>query len=209
MKLLQYIKAATAALILPLLFVSSLHATVTLEVDEGLIGEKALAKIKEMGDELYTKTGVSTVIVAKEHLDQASFLETKDRYLKTLKNPYLLWIFSKTYEDRTNVGINKLFSSPDLEEKYDEDSLFSPIGGSFTKLIVIQKSDSDPTPAAFLNGYADLSDMVATSYGVTLDSSIGHETETTINIARIVFYIVTLFFFIYYIRVKFFKKEKA
>lgn len=209
MNVLQYIKAATAALILPLLFVSSLHATVTLDVDDGLIGEKALAKIKEMGTELNAKTGVSTVIIAKGHLDQATFLEIKDRYLKTLNNPYLLWIFSKTYEDRGNVGINKLFSSPDLKDKYDEDSLFSPIGGSFTKLIVIQKSDSDPTAAAFLNGYADLSDMVASSYGVKLDSSIGHETETTINIARIVFYIVTLFFFIYYIRVKFFKKGKA
>ncbi|MCH9813684.1 MAG: hypothetical protein K0U47_07035 [Epsilonproteobacteria bacterium] len=210
MRLTNKLKAAfKAALLFTTLFFfnNSLYAEFTYEGDS-LIGEKALKKLDEMGNELYQKTGVSTVIVAKSHLTKEEFLEVKNRYLKTLKNPYVLWIFSKSYMDRTNVGINQMFSSADVKDKFDEDSLFSPWGGTFTKVLTVHKSKSDPTAAAFLNGYGDLTDMIAESYGIKLDSSIGNETKTTINVARILFYVVTLFFFIYYIKVKYFNKEK-
>ena len=101
-----------------------------------------------------------------------------------------------------------MFSSDDLKGKFDKDSLFSPFGGSFTKLIVIQKSKSDPTGAAFLNGYADLTDMLADSYGVKLSSSIGSETRTTMDIARILMYFTFFVLFVWYVRVKFFKKDE-
>jgi hypothetical protein len=201
---LQTIKAAFAALILSIIFTTSLQANYSYEGD-GYIGDKALKKLEEMGNELFQKTGVSTVIVAKDHLDQKQFLEIKDRYLKELKNPYVLWIFSKTYMDRKNIGINQMFNSDELNDKFDKDSLFSPFGGSFAKILTVHKSKSDPTPAAFLNGYADLTDMIADSYDVKLESSIGNETKTTINIARIIFYLVTAFFFVWYLQVKFSK----
>jgi len=158
-------KAAFAALIISIFFTTSLQANYAYEGD-GYIGDKALKKLEEMGTELFQKTGVSTVIVAKEHLDQKQFLEIKDRYLKELKNPYVLWIFSKKYMDRENIGINQMFSSDDVKDKFDKDSLFSPWGGSFAKILTVHKSKSDQTPAAFLNGYADLTDMIADSYGI-------------------------------------------
>jgi len=172
------------------------------------INDKTLTKMKEMGDELFTKTGVSTAIVAKEYMDKNGFLEVKDRYLKELDAPYVLWIFSKKYDKRDSVGINQMFSSKDLEGKFDKDSMFSPFGGSFTKLIVIQKSKSDPTAAAFLNGYADLTDMLAESHGVKLKSSIGSETRATMDIARVLMYLTFFAIFIWYLKVKFFNKEK-
>ncbi len=203
---LATLKAVFSALILSIFFQTSLLATYLYDGDVH-INDKTQAKMQEMGEELFTKTGVSTVIVAKKYLDKKSFLALKDKYLKELKAPYVLWIFSKRYEDRDGVGINQMFSSDDLKGKFDKDSLFSPFYGSFTKLIVIQKSKTDPTGAAFLNGYADLTDMLAKSYGVTLSSSIGSETRETMDIARIVMYLTFLFFFIWYVRVKYFKKE--
>jgi len=205
--ILQTIKAAFAALILSIIFTTSLQADYSYEGD-GYIAEKAQNKLEEMGTELFQKTGVSTVIVAKDHLDQKQFLEIKDRYLKELKSPYVLWIFSKKYMDRENIGINQLFSSPDMKGRYDENSLFSPWGGTFTKVLTVHKSKSDPTAAAFLNGYGDLTDMIAKSYGVKLDSSIGSETKTTINIVRIIFYLILAFFFVWYLQVKFSKGSK-
>lgn len=201
---LKTFKAAFAALILSLIFTTSLQANYSYEGD-GYIPDKALKKLKEMGTELFQKTGVSTVIIAKNHLDQKQFLEIKNRYLKELKRPYVLWIFSKTYMDRNNIGINQMFSSDDVKDKFDKDSLFSPFGGSFSKILTVHKSKSDPTPAAFLNGYADLTDMIAESYGLKLESSIGSETKITINIARIIFYLVSAFFFVWYLQVKFSK----
>ncbi|HIP59981.1 MAG TPA: hypothetical protein EYH01_06100 [Campylobacterales bacterium] len=205
---LHTIKAAFAALILSIIFTTSLQASYTYQGD-GYIGDKALNKLEEMGTELFQKTGVSTVIVAKEHLDQKQFLEIKDSYLKELKNPYVLWIFSKKYMDRENIGINQLFSSPDMKDKYDEDSMFSPFGGTFSKILTVHKSKSDPTAAAFLNGYADLTDMIAESYGITLESSIGSETKTTINIVRVIFYLVMAFFLLWFLQVKFSKGSKS
>ena len=197
----------TTALILSIFWSTSLFASFTYDGDV-LINEKTQMKLKEMGDELFEKTGISTVIVAKKYLDKKSYLAIKDKYLKELKAPYVLWIFSKKYDKRDSVGINQLMCSDDLKDKYDEDSMFSPFSGSFTKIIVIQKSKSDPTGAAFLNGYADLTDMLAHSFGITLESSIGNETRDTMNIARVLMYLTFLFFFIWTVKVKFFSKEK-
>ncbi len=206
MIVLQNFKVAIfATLISSLIFVTSLQAGYSYD-GEGLIEEKALNKLQEIGNELYQKTGISTVLVVKKHLTQEEFLEIKNRYLKELKNPYILWIFSQKYIDRTTVGINKLFTSDDIKDKFDENSLFSPWGGTFSKIISIQKSKSDPTAAAFLNGYSDLTDMLAESYNTKLDSSIGSETKTTIDIFRLFFYLIIIYFVIRYIRLKYFKK---
>ena len=201
------IKVVFTTLILSIFFQNSLFASYSFDSDLP-INEKTQTKLQEMGKELFEKTGVSTAIVAKKFLDKKSFLETKDKYLKELQAPYVLWIFSKKYDKRDSVGINQMFSSDDLKGKYDKDSLFSPFYGSFTKIIVIERSKSDPTAAAFLNGYADLTDMIADSYGIKLDSSIGSETRTTMDIARLLMYLSFLFFFIWTIKVKYFTKEK-
>ncbi len=169
--------------------------------------------MKEIGKELTQKTGVTIALVTKKHLTKAEFLEIKNRYLKKLKAPYVLWIFSKTYEDKKDFGLNKMFNSPDLNGKFDKNSLFSPFTGSFMKLIVIQKSKSDPTSAAFLNGYADLTDMIAKSYNVKLKSSIGSESETFITVLRVLFYLSLLYFVWLYVKRRFLEKgtniEKA
>jgi len=172
-----------------------------------LINDKTIEKMKEIGKELHEKTGVTIALVTKEHLTKDEFLEIKNRYLKELKPPFVLWIFSKTYEDKKDFGLNQMFNSPDLDGKFDKDSLFSPFSGSFTKLIVIKKSKTDPTSAAFLNGYADLTDMIAKSYGVTLKSSIGHESHTFMIIIRILFYLSLLYFAWLYVKKRFLKKE--
>jgi hypothetical protein len=100
-----------------------------------------------------------------------------------------------------------------LDDKFDKDSLFSPFHGTFTKLLVIKKSKVDPTSAAFLNGYADLADMLAKSYGIKLKSSIGSESRTFMNWLRVLFYIVLLYFAILFLKKRFYKKgnelEKA
>ena len=205
-------KRVAIATLLSLLFVFPLFASVdTGFVYEGdsILTDKTIGKMKEMGDELYKKTGVTTVLVAKKHLSKAEFLEIKDRYLKELKPPYVLWIFSKTYMDRKEIGINQMFNSPDLNGKFDKDSLFSPFSGTFTKLIVIQKSKVDPTSAAFLNGYADLVDMIASSYGVKLKSSLGNESRTFMDWVRVIFYLTLLYFLWLIVRKRFIKKGNS
>ncbi len=180
------------ATLLILLFSTSLFSNgFTIDTDKGIILDKAIQKMKEMGDELYAKTSVSTVLVVKNHLDKKEFLELKQKYLKT-KAPYVVWIFSKTYEDRKNIGLNQMFNSPDLNDKFDKNSLFSPFSGTFTKILTVHKSKVDPTSAAFLNGYGDLVDMLASSYNIKLKSSLGDGSHIMTDILRAIFYFIVI-----------------
>jgi len=179
----------------------------TIEADKGILLDKAVGKIKEMGDELYQKTKVSTVLVVKKHLDKKSFLEIKNKYLTQTEKPYVVWIFSKTYEDRENIGLNQMFNSKELDGKFDKDSLFSPFTGTFTKILTVHKSKVDPTSAAFLNGFGDLVDMIADSYNVKLKSSIGSESHISLNIIRLVFYFIVILTIIVLIKKKFTKSK--
>ena len=190
-----------------LLFANSLfsYSGFVLEADKGIILDKTVKKMKEMGDELYQKTKVSTVLVVKKHLDKKSFLETKKKYLTQTQKPYVVWIFSKTYEDRQDIGLNQMFNSKELDNKFDKDSLFSPWSGTFTKILTVHKSKVDPTSAAFLNGYGDLVDMLAESYGIKLNSSIGSGSHTSTNIIRIFFYSFVILAIIVILKRKFFK----
>ncbi len=201
-------RVALKATLLSLLFVFPLFANSGGFLYEGdkLLTDKTVEKMKEMGDELYKKTGVTTVLVTKNHLDKETFLEIKNRYLKELTPPFVLWIFSRTYMDRKEIGINQMFNSPDLDDKFDKESLFSPFSGSFTKLLVIKKSKVDPTSAAFLNGYSDLVDMIAKSYGVTLTSSIGNESRSFMKWVRVIFYLTLLYFVWLILKKRFLRK---
>jgi len=202
-------RALSALLFLLIIFSPTFSFADFIYEGDPLINSKAIEKMKEIGKELHEKTGVTIALVTKEHLTKAAFLEIKNRYLKELKPPYILWIFSKTYEDHKDFGINQMFNSPDLNGKFDKDSLFSPFSGSFTKLIVIKKSKTDPTSAAFLNGYADLTDMLAESYGVKLKSSVGHESHTFMNIVRVLFYLSLLYFVWLIVKKRFFYKGNS
>ncbi len=198
---------AVAALFLLFLSTSLFSNGFIYDGNKDVILDKAITKIKEMGDELYQKTGVSTILVVRNHLSKNEFLTLKNKYLKIAKKPFVLWIFSKTYQDRKAIGLNQMFNSPDLNKKFDKDSLFSPFTGTFTRIISVHKSKVDPTSAAFLNGYGDLVDMLASSYGVKLKSSIGNGSHIMTDIIRIFFYGMILLVILKFLYMKF--KRKA
>ena len=194
-------RVAFATFFILLLTNSLFSSGFTIVSDEGIILDKAIAKMREMGDELYQKTKVSTIIVAKKHLDKKEFLDIKKKYMIKAQGPYVLWIFSKTYEDRSDIGLNQMFNSKDLDDKFDKDSLFSPFTGTFTKILT-SHSKVDSTSAAFLNGYADLVDMFAKSYDVKLKSSIGSNSLIMADIVRYIVYSIFIFVILLFIREK-------
>ncbi len=201
-------KRVALATLFILIFTTSLFSNGFIyDGDKNVILDKAIVKMKQMGDELYQKTAVTTVLVVRKHLDKKEFLSLKNKYLKTAKKPFVLWIFSKTYMDRKNIGINQMFNSPELDKKFDKDSLFSPFTGTFTRIISVHKSKVDPTSAAFINGYGDLVDMLASSYGIKLKSSIGNGSHIMTDIIRIFFYGMLLLVLLKFLYMKF--KRKA
>ena len=194
-------------LILTLFPTFSLASGFIYDGDKGIVLEKTVKKIEEIGQELYKKLGVSTILVVKKRMTKEEFLAYKEKY--SLSTPYVLWIFSKSTDKTKAVGYNNMFNSKDLEDKYSKDSILGSLftRGSFTSIYVVHKSKIDPTSAAFLNGYGDLADMIADSYNIELDSSMGSDSKTTIDILRIVIYSIILFTIIILLRNKFRKKD--
>jgi len=200
-------RRVASATLLILLFTTSLFSNGFIyDGDDGIVIDKTVSKMKQMGDEIYQKTGVTIAVVTRKHLTKDEFLSLKKKYQSELKPPYILWIFSKTYEDRKDIGLNQMFNSPELNDKFDKDSMFSPFTGTFTNILTVHKSKVDPTSAAFLNGFGDLCDMLADSYHVELKSSIGSESHMMTNLIRIFFYGMIFLVLIKLIYTKFQKK---
>jgi len=140
------------------------------------------------------------IVIAKKHMDQQMFMEYKTKYTERLKSSYIIWLYSRTYMDKENIGVNQMFVSDDLNGKFDENVLFSPWSGAFTKVLTAH-SKTDTTSAAYLNGFESILEQLGAAYHVTFTTSIGHEGQTFINVIRFIFYMTLIIGAFYYIKI--------
>ena len=157
------------------------------------IDPRAIEKIDAMGSELFVKTGVSVYIYAtdryanKYHDDTKSKMEFiksfEENITKDLKEPFVL--LSVSVED-THINIRY---SDDLKGAIDRDDILDnniiPVLASKDKNSVYAKMS-----AALLNGYAAITDSIAESKGLTLESSIGSGGTTFSAIWRVFMYFI-------------------
>ncbi|MBU1667640.1 hypothetical protein KKC13_04420 [bacterium] len=157
------------------------------------IDPRAIEKIDAMGRELFLKTGVSVYIYATERYQNIAFDNTKSKMefiksfeeniTKDLKEPFAL--LSVSVED-THINIRH---SDDLKGAIDRDNILDnniiPVLASKDKNSVYAKMS-----AALLNGYAAITDSVAESKGVVLESSIGSGGTTFSAIWRVFMYFI-------------------
>lgn len=154
---------------------------------------RAIEKIDAMGSELFVKTGVSVYIYATERYQNIKFDNIKSKMafiksfeediIKDLKNPFVL--LSVSVED-THINIR---SSDELTKVIDRDDILDnniiPVLASKDKNSVYAKMS-----AALLNGYAAITDSVAESKGLVLESSIGSGGTTFSAIWRVFMYFI-------------------
>ncbi|NEW61095.1 hypothetical protein GSY74_07350 [Sulfurovum sp. bin170] len=159
------------------------------------IDPRAIEKIDRMGSELFVKTGVSVYIYAtdryanKMHSDMKSKMEFiksfETNITKTLKEPFVL--LSVSVED-THINIRY---SDELASAIDRDNILDnniiPVLASKDKNSVYAKMS-----AAILNGYAAITDSVADSKGLELESSIGSGGTIFSSIWRVFMYFIIL-----------------
>lgn len=157
------------------------------------IDPRAIEKIDTMGSELFVKTGVSVYIYAtdryanKYHDDTKSKMEFiksfEENITKGLKKPFVL--LSVSVED-THINIRY---SDELNDAIDRDNILDnniiPVLASKDKNSVYAKMS-----AALLNGYAAITDSIAESKGLTLESSIGSGGTTFSAIWRVFMYFI-------------------
>ena len=159
------------------------------------IDPRVIEKIDTMGSELFVKTGVSVYIYAVERYANKMHSDTKSKMAfiksfennisKDLKDPFVLLTVS--VDDQ---HINIIYSD-ELKSAIDRDNILDrriiPLLISKDKNSVYAKMS-----AALLNGYAAITDSVAESKGLKLESSIGSEGTTFSAIWRVFMYTIIL-----------------
>lgn len=150
-------------------------------LNEKVIFESANIKISDMINELYSKTGISVVVHAKEKLPDGNIINYEKNISTTLQKPYVLVVFAAK-EQKVDILV-----SDELKNVIDKNKILNsymiPILGAEDKNSIEAKYS-----AALLNGVGEITDEIAESKGIKLASSIGSESRNFIEGLRVVFY---------------------
>lgn len=175
-----------------LLFLSTnLYASKFILSNDGLIDQRLVQKIDEIGNESQSKLGVNIYVYAKNSLGLDPNTATKDKikYIKdhekqvveTLAKPYVLLTMAV---DDTHVN---LIVSSELKEIVEKNDI---LNGYVVPLLASKDKNSTfaKASAAILNGYAAIADTIAESKAVKLESSIGSSGKVAGTIWKVFMY---------------------
>jgi hypothetical protein len=144
------VRATLLALALPLL----LNATHILKDD--ILKIEASQLINEMGDELFSKTGINGYVIAtNEHFPVGfNLVEYSKKYEKSMSKPYVLFIFAP--QARINTVRD---AAVDVVSSKDSNS------------------DEDKHNIGVIQAFSELAEGIAESKGIELTKTIPNETR--------------------------------
>ena len=207
MKKVKFFKVGVIFSLL-LFFCTNLNAENYILNDDKLIDDRAKEKINQIGDEVKSKLGVNVYVYVKSTLGLDENIKTKEKIdiiknnesqiISTLEKPYVLL---SVYVEETQVSL--LFSD-ELKTIIDKDDILDgyvvPLLASKDKNTLFAK-----VSASSLNGYAAISDTIAESKNIKLESSIGSAGKVSSTIWRVLMYtiiILGLFAYTYAVLIK-------
>ncbi len=165
-------------------------------VNDGVMPEKEMEKIEEMGNELYEKTKVPVFVAVVADLNETKPIDL----IKRVENQYPTYIL--LYFSLKPSAVN-IFASDDAKQMIDIEQILSPLPWRGTIRPVMSpafsKSESVKQEVAIFNGYADIVDQVAESRGVKLTTSVGSQSKTSFQIIRTIFYAILAFVILQFI----------
>lgn len=186
----------------------------------GLLDQRAGEEINTMGNELKTKLGVSVYLDIKgdNGIDPDAPLKDRIASMKQKESDLIATVLkdsngTKSYAILT-IAIDQKYAnilySDDLSKIIDKDSILDgyviPLLAAFDKNTLNSK-----VSAAALNGYAQITDVLAQDKGIKLESSIGSEGKVASSIWRVFMYTIVvagiILYFIIVLREKKIKKE--
>ncbi|WP_201334619.1 MULTISPECIES: TPM domain-containing protein [unclassified Nitratiruptor] len=162
-------------------------------VNEDILPQKTVKKINEIGNEVFEKSGIKIYLAAVKEMHEKKIKDFEKTLASKLKDPFILLTLS--LKDHKVDIIN----SPSLSNKFNKEEILSPLPWKGTIIPILTSHMKNPdaaVEAALLNGYAEIADQIAKSYGVKLKSSIGNTNREIYYWLRVVFYsILALIFF--------------
>ncbi len=154
-------------------------------LNDGILPDKTINKINEIGNELYKKSGVGVYVAVVKRMPTKKITDFEKNLTKQLKSPYVLLTLS--IKDHKVDIVN----SKGLKNKFDKESILSPLPWKGTIIPILTSHSKNPKAAieaAILNGYADIAEQIADSYGIDLKSAIGSVNKNIYYWLRVLFY---------------------
>ncbi len=169
------VRATLLALALPLL----LNATHILKDD--ILKLEASQLINQIGDELFSKTGINGYVIAtNEHFPVGfNLVEYSKKYEERMSKPYVLFIFapqaSITEEIEMKGRVGLIPSSDDLRSLYD----YNAVRDAAVDIVSTKdkNTDEDKHNIGVIQAYSELADDIAESKGIELTKTIPNETR--------------------------------
>lgn len=190
MKSFRNLKVAVFSLLL--FFITTASANVyILKGDNYILDKRVQDKILDIGNELKVKTGVNVYVYVKSSLGFDKKLPIKEKIqlikakelqiVKNLNKPYV--VLSMSVEDKylnilTTDKLKSIINKDDILNDY-----VIPLLASKDKNELYAK-----VSASVLNGYAQISQVIADSKDVKLESNIGNSGKVTGTIWKVFMY---------------------
>ena len=169
------VRATLLALVLPLL----LNATHILKDD--ILKIEASQLINEIGDELFSKTGINGYVIAtNEHFPVGfNLVEYSKKYEARMSKPYVLFIFApqaritEDIEMKGRVGL--IPSSDKVRSLYD----YNRVRDAAVDVVSSKDSnaDEDKHNIGVIQAFSELAEGIAESKGIELTKTIPNETR--------------------------------
>ncbi len=174
---------ALLALLLPLL----LNATTILRND--ILNTAASNYIEQMGDELFTKTGVHGYVIAtNEHFpERYNLVAYSKQYEANASKPFVMLIFAPnaiiTAKSQRKGRVGIIPSSKVVASMYDRGDVLDATIGVVAS--VDKNKVEDKHAIGIVQGFSELADQIAKAKGVTLEHTI-KETRQGIWIIQVI-----------------------
>jgi hypothetical protein len=172
-------KAKVRATLLALAFPLLLNATHILKDD--ILKIEASQLINEIGDELFSKTGINGYVIAtNEHFPVGfNLVEYSKKYEEHMSKPYVLFIFAPqariTEELETKGRVGLIPSSDDVRSLYD----YNTVRDAAVDVVSSKDSNSDEDKhnIGVIQAFSELAEGIAESKGIELTKTIPNETR--------------------------------
>ena len=181
------------ALIAILSFTQSLQAKFIV-IDEVVKVEAFNEQVEPMGEELSIKTGINLYMsLIKELENNQTIIDYQKELIKTLQEPAILFSFvEKEKQVQIYADDKSLYKTFDKDQIMDPLAIWPFFNGRVIPVIAAKAppevEDKDKYAVAMFNGYAEISEQIAESKGIVLDTAIG---DTNKNIYKI---LITILF---------------
>lgn len=176
------------ALIAILFFSQALQAQFIV-IDEVVKRKVFNEQIEPMGEELSAKTGINLYLsLVKETQNNQSIIEYQQNLIKTLKEPAVLFSFVENSKQVQIYAEDKsLYELFDRKEIMDPLAIWPFFNGRVIPIIGARApkgiEDKEKYAVAMYNGYAEISEQIAASKGVHLNTAVG---DTNKNVYKII-----------------------